>query len=272
MLKRIGFRGVLIGLVVGLAVCGTFAWAAIPSSVSGLITACYPNSGTSKGVLRVIDAEAGATCAAGETQIKWQSKGVRYMGAWSASTTYFVNDLVTDSGGSFIRLVSGGFPGIPTSNTTFWASLGGGASPCGGYPHADIDWSKPGSTPGNGCDLHGANLSGANLAGANLTNANLQVADLSKARLTGANLSGANLNVANLFQATLINANLTGATVLSAFGAAADLTGADFTNADLTGANFQFVTGADSAIWSNTTCPDGSNSDGNGGTCVGFGV
>jgi hypothetical protein len=36
-------------------------------------------------------------------------------------------------------------------------------------------------------------------------------------------------------------------------------TGANFTDANLLG-----------VIWSNTTCPDGSNSDNHGGTCVGY--
>jgi hypothetical protein len=274
MLKRIGLRGVVVGLVVALALCGTLAWAVIPSSVSGLISACYPNSGPSKGVLRVIDAQSGATCAAGESLIKWQQNGIRFQGAWSPSKQYFTNDLVTQNGGAFVAIKIVSVPGTPTSDTTSWAALASppAAPSCTGYPHAGIDWSKPGSTPGNGCDLHGANLASANLSGANLTNANLSVADLSSADLNSANLSGANLNVANLFHATLVGANLNGATVQSAFGAAADLTGADFTNADLTGANFNSATGGDSAIWSNTTCPDGSNSDANGGTCVGFGV
>ena len=41
----------------------------------------------------------------------------------------------------------------------------------------------------------------------------------------------------------------------------ADLSGSNLTGANLTGANLQSV------IWSNTICPDGSNSDDNGNTC-----
>ena len=40
--------------------------------------------------------------------------------------------------------------------------------------------------------------------------------------------------------------------------------------ANLTGANLVFAT-VTGVVWGNTTCPDGSNSDTNGGTCVGFG-
>jgi hypothetical protein len=88
-----------------------------------------------------------------------------------------------------------------------------------------------------GCNLRGLNLTGAQLAGADLSGANLNGADLSGADLSGANLSGANLNKANL-------------------------TGANLSGANVTGANFNKV------IWSNTTCPDGTSSDADGGTCT----
>ena len=90
-----------------------------------------------------------------------------------------------------------------------------------------------------GCDLAFANLEGANLAGFNFLGANLWLTNLSGANLQGANLIGANLSLA-----TLTNANLKGAMT--------------------TGAIFSW------AKWSNTTCPDGTNSTSNvGSTCVG---
>ncbi len=72
--------------------------------------------------------------------------------------------------------------------------------------------------------------------------------------MTDANLTGANITGANL-----TNAILTGA----------DLTDADLASADLTGA-----VGMDSATltgitWTNTICPDSTNSNDNGNTCVG---
>jgi len=59
-----------------------------------------------------------------------------------------------------------------------------------------------------------------------------------------------------------------GADLVSAALAGADLAGADLTDANLGGAD---LTGADLAgvVWSDTLCPDGSNSDVDGGTCVG---
>jgi hypothetical protein len=89
-----------------------------------------------------------------------------------------------------------------------------------------------------GCNLSGLNLAGAQLPGANLSEANLKGTDLNGADLSGANLSNANLN-------------------------GADLSGADLSGADVAGANFNKVT------WSGTTCPDGTNSDADGGTCAG---
>jgi len=91
-------------------------------------------------------------------------------------------------------------------------------------------------------DLSFANLNGANLYYANLHDANLSGADLSDAMLTYAYLDGANLSGADLENAGLYYAALTGA--------------------DLTGANLNGV------YWNDTTCPDGTNSDDNGNTCV----
>jgi hypothetical protein len=92
---------------------------------------------------------------------------------------------------------------------------------------------------------HGACPSGS-LPGVDLAGRDLAGIDLRDANLTGANLTGANLTGANLS-----GANLTGATLTAAILASADLA---------------------SVTWSNTTCPDGTNSSSNGSTpasCVG---
>jgi len=63
------------------------------------------------------------------------------------------------------------------------------------------------------------------------------------------------------------NTNFTGATISSSVGGN-DFTNANFTNANLNGSNWELniLTGI---TWSNTTCSDGTNSDSDGGTCVG---
>lgn len=136
---------------------------------------------------------------------------------------------------------------------------------CNGYPHTGIDWSIPGSTPGNGCNLFGANLAGANLEQSKLVNANLGSANLTGAFLHYANLTGAELSWANLTGAHVVLANLTGADLNDANLSGADLhftvlTGADFTDADMTG-----------VLWGNTTCPNGQSSEDHGDSCVGQG-
>jgi outer membrane protein assembly factor BamB len=82
-------------------------------------------------------------------------------------------------------------------------------------------------------NLKGANLGGCYLPGANLAGANATNASLRGAYLAGANLGSANLTQAQLRGAVLANANLAG------------------------------------VKWLQTTCPDGTNSNADGGTCLG---
>jgi uncharacterized protein YjbI with pentapeptide repeats len=124
-----------------------------------------------------------------------------------------------------------------------------------------------------GANLAGANLDGANLNGASLRFADLNGADLSNVNLVGANLSPANLigvdlNGADLSNAILSGANLTDATLSGANLSGATLSNATLSNANLAGANL-FGADLNGVFWANTTCPDGTNSNSNGFTCVG---
>jgi outer membrane protein assembly factor BamB len=101
--------------------------------------------------------------------------------------------------------------------------------------------------------LKNANLAGCYLPGANLSGANATNANFTGAYLAGANLSSANLSQAQMQRSVLSNANLTAARLNLAV-----LTGATLTGATLTG-----------VTWAQTTCPDGTNSNNNGGTCTG---
>tara|TARA_B100001123_G_C14991933_1_gene899939 strand:- start:4 stop:825 length:822 start_codon:yes stop_codon:yes gene_type:complete len=89
--------------------------------------------------------------------------------------------------------------------------------------------------------LYAANLSYTNLNSVDLSNSFLVLANLSNSYLIYANLSGSDLQSADLSNSYMGDANLFGA---------------DLTNAILVG-----------IYWSNTICPDGTNSDDNGGTC-----
>ena len=81
-----------------------------------------------------------------------------------------------------------------------------------------------------------------------LTNADLSHRNLEHVNLSGAILTGANLEGSHLEDGFLPNANLTNA----------NLRHADLRHADI-----------DGVIWSNTICPDGSNSNSHGSTCMG---
>jgi CSLREA domain-containing protein len=88
--------------------------------------------------------------------------------------------------------------------------------------------------------------------------------------LNGLDLRGCDLT-GSYFQDTIEikNANLAGASFRGSYTYVAKFDGSDLTGADLTGllqvapASFTGVT------WSHTICPDGTNSDANGGTCIG---
>ena len=85
----------------------------------------------------------------------------------------------------------------------------------------------PVPTPATAPDLSGQNLKNTALGGS---------------YLVGANLGGVNLNGGNAAGALLVNANLAGANLNN-------------------GANLN------GAIWSHSTCPDGTSSDDDGGSC-----
>jgi uncharacterized protein YjbI with pentapeptide repeats len=132
----------------------------------------------------------------------------------------------------------------------------------------------------------GANLNDANLNGANLTDADLELTELIGATLANANLSGADLSSADLYDVasggitgtpsafpndgwSIINGYLVGpgANLTDADLSGVDLSGVDLTTGNLTGAN---LSGANlsGVIWSDTICPDGTNSNSDGDTCV----
>ena len=131
------------------------------------------------------------------------------------------------------------------------------------------------------CDLAGRDLTGLNLSdsemgyadleGADLKGADLLSAQLGFAELTHADLRDANVT-SNLGGGNLTDANLTGARV-DALLLGTNLTGANLTDADMTGSELyvndhQEMAKLTDVVWSNTTCPDGTNSDSDGGTCA----
>jgi hypothetical protein len=124
--------------------------------------------------------------------------------------------------------------------------LGSASSTLTQYINSDLS-SYP-KLPSGAYNLGNVSLAHGYFINVNLSGANLHDGKFLSANFTGANLSGANLSNGNFTGANLTSANLTGA----------NLTGATFKGATFTG-----------ATWSNTTCPDGTNSNKDGGTCVG---
>ena len=133
-------------------------------------------------------------------------------------------------------------------------------------------------------DARGANLTSVRATGMYFNNANLDGANLTHARLDvqtfgvgqsgfagsmdGVSLVGANLHAASISLLPMRRANLRNADLTQASFYFVELTG-DLSGANLTGATF--VSSAVGVTWNNTICPDGSNSDNNGGTCAGHG-
>lgn len=59
----------ILAAFVAITISASQAWASVPHTTTGVISACY----NSTGALRVIDTQQGATCAAGETPLSWNA-------------------------------------------------------------------------------------------------------------------------------------------------------------------------------------------------------
>ena len=129
---------------------------------------------------------------------------------------------------------------------------------------------------GAGADLRGAALSGDNMPGINLSGA-----DVNEAKFTGDDLTGAIFTGASLFDTGFEDANLTDADFSGDNLDGSNLTGADLSGTEFVDANLEnatlFSTNGDATTdvtgvtWLDTTCPDGTNSNYDGGTCLGHG-
>jgi uncharacterized protein YjbI with pentapeptide repeats len=212
---------------------------------SNLIGATLTGANLSTATLTGVRATGVITTTAPSLPARWSVK------TNTASTKYlvgpgadFTNADLTGMSFATSDLTGANFTGATLtsanlSGATLTGVKSGGivASPA---PRLPASWSLlANSTPSNYLVGPGANLANANLTGMNLTGV----------VLTGANLSAATLTDANLTAATLTDANLTAAT----------LTGANLTAATLT-----------NVLWSNTTCPDGTNSSQYVSACSGL--
>jgi hypothetical protein len=207
-------------------------------------------------------------------------------GAGTPSGTVTFKDGTTTLGTGQLSVVGGNdqatfsTSGLAVGPHTITASYSGDTSFLGGtsaaltqYVNTNLSgYPKP---AGGAYNLSNANLSGgyfvnAQLAGASLIGSNLKNAVFTGADLTGANLSNSNfMGSANFTHATLTNANLSSSNFKGADFSGATLSGANLTNSNLIGAAGLRTATLTNVVWSNTACPDGSNSRADGGTCVG---
>ncbi len=109
--------------------------------------------------------------------------------------------------------------------------------------------------------------SGLTIPDQDLSGRNISLADFALSNFSGTDFSGTNLSESLFFETDLAGADLTGAdltnSVIASFGGEGSLENTVLVNANLTGA---WGTGLGRmnlslAVLSNTTCPDGSNSD-----------
>ena len=126
---------------------------------------------------------------------------------------------------------------------------------------ADLSGSEFTSTNFSGANLTGANLSGSEFTSTNFSEANLTNVKITGSSFPGTNFSGANLTGANL-RGTFTNTNFSGANITNAnLGSDYAFSKVNFTNANLTGTWMRAGPSISKAVWSNTVCPDGTNSD-----------
>lgn len=248
-----GLLLIVLGALIGTATVVT-------ATGSGIITSCV-NKYT--GGIRVIGASG--TCLSQEVKLAWNIQGPA--GPQGVQGPVGPQGPTGPQGATGPQGPAGPPAPTPIPLSCEHCQFNYGTSLVAAYlPHADLA-----STNFGGIDMTVANLAGADLASARLggilshtilTDAILTGADLSGASLDGAQLSGANLTTANL------GAALDSANVMSATLTGVNLGGAQISNSTLLGA--QGLPGnMTGSYWSNTTCPDGTNSDNDGNTCSG---
>jgi Fibronectin type III domain/Pentapeptide repeats (8 copies) len=167
-----------------------------------------------------------------------------------------------------VNALGAGRPGVSEEFVT-------GQSPdCSNFtPGADLQY----------CDFHNATLSGFDLAGADFWGAKLTGATFVNSNLDNALFGGDTGAEAQLTDVWFTNDEMVGTSLndlyiyATNFDSGTDLTNADFSGSVVLADNFDHVnlTGADLIdsllqypSFTDSTCPDGTNSDSDGGTCV----
>jgi uncharacterized protein YjbI with pentapeptide repeats len=136
----------------------------------------------------------------------------------------------------------------------------------------------------SGVDARETRATTFQITGSTLTNAYFYFADLRYASFTSSAMTGTRFGDATLHGSAFTDDDLTnaefyssdlervefnGATLVNAKFAGAKFPLTAFIDSDLTGASFAGDADLSTTLWVNTICPDGTNSDSHGSTCVG---
>lgn len=264
------------------------AFAGIPLKIpdsNGVIHGCYSKS---NGSLRVTD----SSCAKGEKALSWNQRGPRGAeGAQGAEGSPGPQGPKGDPGPQGPMGVGPQIfcPACDKSNAELSnQSLIGAYFPAtklrsanlanAKFRHADLggtDFSQ--ATGANGSRGSQTKLSGTDFLGANLESAALTSVDAPSAAFVNANLQSAVVE-GNFNGATFVGANLGNAVAHAGYFQAANFHAAhiediDFSAAVLENAYMQGAHGIPAsvagAVFADTTCPDGTNSNNDGDTCAG---
>lgn len=258
----------LSGIVVAFSAQKAFA----RSQDTTLVYACVNTHG---GMIRV--ANATTVCGKGEILLSWDPQALVGAGggnfglgySCTQCALYIFASKFAGKDFSNAQIVSGDFYGADIHGVSFKGSylqstdftnanlIGADLSNLiDAEPRATVPYSNNGYFKG----VHIV-FTSANATNVNFSNDIFQTTDFSSANLTGANFSNVQLvDLGGIFSGNNFSQ--------------ANLKGAIFTNtminkANFTGATNMATVNITGVTWINTTCPDGSNSDNDGQTCVG---
>jgi hypothetical protein len=199
------------------------------ATITAVVAASAPGAGTPTGT--VIFSDGGTSLGSGPLS----------MVAGKAQATFSTSSLATG-----VHTITASYSG----DGNFKTSTTGAAV----TQYVNTNLSSYPKLPNGAYDLSKANLSGAYFVGTSLVGASLTDANLTGAVITGADLTGANLSRSNFKGGNFTGSNLSGANLEKS-----NLSGA-------TGLKTATLTGV---VWNKTVCPDGTNSNQDGGTCAG---
>lgn len=234
----------LIGIFFGIFI--TIFVTRIVHGQSSVISACVKSNGS----IRII---TGNTCSAGETLLSWNTEGPPGPAGSPGpsgppgASGYFGLPFICTAGCELNRFADK-FAGKDFSNAQIYSSY---------FADANLQ----------GVIFKGGNLNGSDFNHSDLTNADLSdLVDFNGGADGGSvlNFYGANLTNTNISNVLLRGSNFTNTILQNT-----NFTNSNFENVNFTGATMMSTANLTSVVWNNTTCPDGSNSDASGSTCVG---